>query len=103
MSSECFPPYGFVHSGDFLLVAPHTNFSALEPAIVSAYAQHEREDENDPNYSRSLGFCMYFVKLGPYSSFYSEVMTLIYLTACAAGLPLLSRQWTDGLRSHGIH
>ena len=102
MSSECFPPNGFVHSGDFLLVAPHTNFSALEPAIVSAYAQHEREDENDPNYSRSLLFCKYFVKFGPYSSFYSEVIADLSHRVCRRSTTS-SRQWTDGLRSHGIH
>ena len=68
-------------------MAEPTNFAALEPAIVSACSQHEREDENDRNYSRCLLFGKYFVKFGPYSSFYSEVMTLIYLADLAKSDP----------------
>jgi serine/threonine protein kinase len=60
-----------------------TNFAALEPAIVSACAQHEREGENDRNYSRCLPFGKYFVKFGSYSSFYPEVVTLDYLADLA--------------------
>jgi hypothetical protein len=60
-----------------------TDFAALEPAIVSACDQHEREGRNDRNYSRCLPFGEYFVKFGPYSSFYSEVVTLSYLADLA--------------------
>jgi hypothetical protein len=91
MASGSLPPNGFVHPGDFPLMAPPTNFSALEPAIVSACAQHEREDENDRNYSRCLPFGKYFVKFGSYSSFYSEVMTLIYLADLAKSDPSAPR------------
>jgi len=83
MSSEFFPPNGFVHPGDFPLMSSPTNFAALEPAIVSACAQHERDGENDRNYSRCLPLGEYFVKFGPYSSFYPEVVTLNYLADLA--------------------
>jgi len=56
-----------------------TNFAALEPAIVSACAQHERENENDRNYRR----CLPFVKFGAYSTFYPEVLTLGYVADLA--------------------
>ncbi|TDL14469.1 hypothetical protein BD410DRAFT_203463 [Rickenella mellea] len=58
-------------------------FAALEPAIVCACAQHERENENVRNYRHCLLFGQYFVKFGAYSSFYSEVMTLSYLADLA--------------------
>jgi len=60
-----------------------TNFAALEPAIVSACAQHERENEKDRNYRRCLPFGPYFVKFGAYSSFYPEIVTLNYLADLA--------------------
>ncbi|KAJ6534885.1 hypothetical protein B0H19DRAFT_1184392 [Mycena capillaripes] len=65
------------------LMSSSTNFAALEPDIVSACAQHERENENDRNYRRCLPFGKYFVKFGAYSSFYPEVVTLIYLADLA--------------------
>jgi hypothetical protein len=60
-----------------------TDFAALEPAIVSACAQHERENKKDPNYTRCLPFGKYFVKFDGYSSFYPEVLTLKYLADLA--------------------
>lgn len=61
-----------------------TNFAALEPAIVSAWAKHERENENDrKNYRRCFPFGEFFIKFGAYSSFYSEVVTLSYLADLA--------------------
>jgi len=60
-----------------------TNFAALEPAIVSACAQHERENEKDRNYRRCLPFGKYFIKFDAYSSFYPEVVTLKYLADLA--------------------
>ena len=60
-----------------------TNFAALEPAIVSACAQHERENEKDRYYRRCIPFGEYFVKFNTYSSFYSQVVTLNYLAELA--------------------
>lgn len=61
-----------------------TDFVALEPAIVSACAQHERENKKDyHNYRRCLPFGKYFVKFDTYSTFYPEVVTLKYLADLA--------------------
>lgn len=68
-----------------------TNFAALEPAIVRACTQHERENENDPNYRRCLPFGEYFVKFDAYWSFYSEVLTLNYLADLAKNDPSAPR------------
>jgi hypothetical protein len=81
-----------------------TNFATLEPAIVSACAQHERENENDRNYRRCLPFGECFVKFGAYSSFYPEVMTLNYLAdlaksdASAPRVPLVHHFFHDNGR-----
>ena len=83
ISSVYLPTDGFIHSGDFPLMSSSTNFAALEPAIVSACAQHERENENDRNYRRCLPFGKYFIKFDAYSSFYPEVVTLKYLADLA--------------------
>lgn len=64
-------------------MSSYTNFATLEPAIVNACSQHERENKNDRNYRRCLPFDEYFVNFGAYSSFYPEIMTLKYLADLA--------------------
>ena len=68
------------------------NFAALEPAIASACAQHERENwDNYGNYRRCLLFRGYFVKFDDYSDFYPEVTTLKYLSDLAKNDPTAPR------------
>jgi hypothetical protein len=64
------------------------NFFALEPAIASACAEHERENGgNYGTYRRCLLFGEYFVKFDDYSYFYPEVTTLNYLANLAKSDP----------------
>jgi hypothetical protein len=60
-----------------------TNFAALEPAIVSACAQHKLENWNNRNCAPCLPFGEYFVKFDNYSCFYPEVVMLKYLADLA--------------------
>ena len=74
---------GSIRPGDFPPMSSSTDFAALEPAIVSACVQHERENENDRKYRCCLPFGEYFVKFGAYSSFYPEIVMLNYLADLA--------------------
>lgn len=63
-----------------------TNFAALEPAIASACAKHERENDNVKNYStyrRCLKFGEYFVKFDDHWCLSAEIETLKYVAEVA--------------------
>ncbi|KIO27451.1 hypothetical protein M407DRAFT_23270 [Tulasnella calospora MUT 4182] len=58
-------------------------FVALEPDIISACAEHERENGHKREYRRCLPIGSYFIKFDAYSSFLPEVTTLKYLADLA--------------------
>ncbi|KIY70345.1 hypothetical protein CYLTODRAFT_419822 [Cylindrobasidium torrendii FP15055 ss-10] len=61
--------------------------AALRADIVAACATHEKNNEQDPYYTRAFRFQDYFIKFGEYTTFDSEAMTLKYLADLAAQDP----------------
>lgn len=50
-------------------------FVALEPAIIAACANHEKDHHQLPSYRRFIRFANYFIKFGDSWCFSSEVQT----------------------------